>query len=169
MKTYIGIDPGQGGAIAFITSYDIQVQNLKGMSPSDLLFLLRDLADANDCWAFVERVAPMPALPSKPGEKPRSMGATSAFNFGREFERPQMLLLGAGIPFDLILPRDWQRAVGLVYPKKTPYAAKKRLGKARAQEMLAGTSVKVTQVNADALMIALACQRIMGAASKESE
>ena len=94
------------------------------------------------CRAYIENVTPMPSFGNGPR---RSMGATSAFAFGRGVGNLEMALTAAGIPFDRVTPQKWQKAMGCLTK------GDKNVSKRRAQELFPG--MKVTHATADALLI----------------
>jgi crossover junction endodeoxyribonuclease RuvC len=161
---FIGVDPGQSGAIAWVDDGG-QVQVVKMPETErevwDALYGLtvREKFPATDdpacivtyeklhCFAVIEDVHSMPG-----------QGVSSSFKFGRGYGGLRMALIGLGIPFRAVTPAKWQKALGCLT------AGDKRVSKRRAQELCPG--VKVTLVNADALLIALYAranaERLMG-------
>ena len=137
--TYMGIDPGKSGSIAFVrgdTAWTV---------PNDSGH--RDLFDAIiDAWTFapikfalIERVSASP-----------QMGTVSAFSFGQSYGALEMLLTCSEVSFERITPVAWQNAM------KCRTGGDKNISKARAQELF--PRVKVTHKNADALLLAKLAQ-----------
>lgn len=144
---FIGIDPGQSGAIAVLD----QIGGVVATFPlretdADIVEFLRDFADA-DSRAVIEQVHASPRVvrDGGPARKVR-MGASSAFTFGRSYGFLFGALTAIGIPFDACPPRKWQQALGCLS------RGDKRALKARAQQLF--PTHRVTLVNADALLIA---------------
>lgn len=102
-KTYIGIDPGQTGAIAFIyTPGDVAVYDFD--DPGVLSELIAQ-ASEGFCKAVLEKVA------SHPGE-----GVSSAFRFGTAYGIWIGRLEALRIPFDYVSPQRWKKAMFDVKP-----------------------------------------------------
>ena len=140
--TYLGIDPGKSGAIAFLpddhgTPWTIATDSTH-----------RDLAEAvlehcdpeSYAFALLEYVSSSP-----------QMGVKSAFTFGQSFGALEMLLAATGVPFERITPRKWQTAMACLS------GGDKNVTKRRAQELF--PSLKVTHRNADALLLAELARR----------
>jgi len=148
MKTILGIDPGKNGAIAWITDGKPCVEKMPD-TLKDLWDIMQSIAhergydSANHITAYLEQVTPMPSTGK--GER-RSMGATSAFAFGRGVGNLEMALTAAGIPFVRVTPRKWQGAMQCLT------GGDKNISKRRAQELF--PSLKITHAVADALLIA---------------
>ena len=137
MKT-LGIDPGLSGGIALLDSQEgPQVWRMPATETDLWDIIVGAHADA----AWIEKVSSSP-----------QMGVTSAFTFGRGYGSLLMALTACGVPFTEVLPRKWQAAVGLVYPKGSTPVQKKNLGKRRSQQLFPSLDVKLW--GADALLIA---------------
>lgn len=145
---YLGVDPGSHGAVALVGNGWVEVRPVADWTRSDYYdFLYDHWAE----FAFIEKVNAMPPAG-------RKAGTSSMFKFGMAYERALMALTLVGIPFDEVVPAKWQQAVGLRFPKNTPYPERKRLAKQRAQELF--PDIKVTLETADALLIAEAARRL---------
>lgn len=133
---YLGIDPGVSGGLAALRA-DGGVQGVAKMpeTDGDVLAWLAHLQKVHGCYAVLERVSASP-----------QMGVVSAFTFGRGYGALQMALHAAGIPYDLITPGTWQRALRCLS------RGDKSVTKARAQALFPG--LRVTHAIADALLIA---------------
>ena len=149
MKVFIGIDPGRGGGLAFLTedrpgsNGRLEVLTV-AMPPTE-----RDIVDllvmhAGPAHAVIEHVWSIP-------------GQGGAFAFGKNVGTILTALTAARIPFDQVIPRKWQKALGVVYPKGATDTEKKNITKRRAQQLF--PSVPVTHSTADALLIASYCRR----------
>lgn len=108
----VAIDPGLTGAVAFyfpsapdrIAVEDMPVVN----GEVDSHGLNRLIQRMGPTLAIIEHVNAMPSIPGKGGQR-RSMGAQSAFNFGRAFEAGRTTLALSGAPLHLALPKDWKK------------------------------------------------------------
>jgi hypothetical protein len=132
-----GADPGANGGIAFLSA-DLCKPFVAAYklpeAPQEYFELLREYAP-HVIRAFVERVRSSP-----------QMGVTSAFTFGRNYERVLMGLAACGISTEEVLPAKWQKAVGCLTH------GDKNISKAKAQQLF--PSIRITHSLADALLIA---------------
>ena len=135
MKLYIGIDPGINGGIAFIPSTGKPWVHKMPDNPTDLRDLLRD----SICLA--EPIAVLEFVRSSP-----QMGVVSAFKFGWGFGRLEQVLADFYIPFTVIRPQVWQKHLGCLT------GGNKNVTRDYAKNLF--PTIKVTHINADALLIA---------------
>lgn len=142
---YIGIDPGVEGGIAWTDDDGLDPQCAKmPQTDRDVFELLRDVGClGSSCRAVLEFVRASP-----------QMGVVSAFTFGCGYGGLRMALAATGIPFDHVLPRKWQGAMGCLS------RGDKNVTKRRAQELF--PHAKVTHAVADALLLAEYCRRTHG-------
>ena len=147
MTTWIGIDPGCNGGIAWITDGKACAEKMPD-TLQDLWELLDNIASVckyeNRCAcvkAYIEQVHSSP-----------QMGVKSAFTFGNGFGHLEMALTAAAIPFERVRPQVWQKAIGCLTK------GNKNITKAKAQELFPG--IKVTHAIADSLLIAEYNRRI---------
>ena len=150
---YIGIDPGVSGGMAAIHPFNGKVEcaALEKMTEREIADWLEWNAGPKvDCFAMLEKVASSPL-----------MGRTSAFTFGRSYGFLRGALAAIGIPFEEVLPRHWQQAMGIPKGEKGEYgranSGRKKLTRGRAQQLF--PTIKVTNAIADALLIASYAQR----------
>ena len=123
---HVGIDPGLTGAICSIDSetreiafWDTPVlvvrsgKNFKNQQDVHACAaILRSLRDTdNQLLITIEKVAPMPSVPTGNDEERRSMGATSAFNFGMGFGMWIATCAALEIPYQLVHPATWKAAL----------------------------------------------------------
>ena len=120
-RVWLGVDPGLTGALAAIIGpgvafHDAPVVTIKvngatkhQLDPHACAALLRSY-QTDDMLVTIEKVAPMPSFKGK-GGKPQSMGVTSAFNFGMGFGVWIGVLAALGIPYQLVHPATWKRAL----------------------------------------------------------
>ena len=126
MRLICGIDPGLGGAIAFLTESgefryvaDLPiVANTTGRNQIDGLGLAAILRRFPPTICLVERVGP------RPGE-----GATGAFSFGHSVGVIQGVLATLEVPYQFVQPSVWKRQAGIPpsSDKAASIAAAKRL------------------------------------------
>ena len=134
----IGIDPGVNGGIAWI---DDEGNHAVKMPKTDKdIWLLLAVLEDTDAFAYLEYVRSSP-----------QMCVASAFTFGRGYGGLRMALIAAGIPFEEITPKKWQRIMGC------RSKGDKNVTKAKAQELF--PDVKITHAIADALLLAECCLR----------
>lgn len=144
MSVFIGIDPGVSGGVAFNWSSCYSVVKMPE-TPQELAQLIRKecCIDGEPVWAFVERVASSP-----------QMGVVSSFTFGRGYGTILGVLAALEIPYDLVTPTVWQKAMGCLT------RGDKSVSKLKAAAMF--PKVKVTNWGADALLLAEYCRRQRG-------
>ena len=141
---FMGLDPGASGGWAVISG----VKVFCGPLPKELPDLWKLLSGWTDCRAALEQVGGYVGGDGHPG--------SAMFNFGRGYGRLEMALTAAGICYDGVVPRSWQKANG-VDPKgkQESKADFKRRLKARAEELF--PQCRPTLATADALLIARWC------------
>jgi hypothetical protein len=145
---FIGIDPGKsGGIVALGEDGTVEAFTPMPETDADVYDFLRSCGQS--ARAALEFVRSSP-----------QMGVTSAFTFGRGYGALRMALYAAGIPYDEVLPRTWQKALGIVYPSKSPDRVKKGITKARAQELFPRFP-RMTHALADAFLLAEYARRMM--------
>ena len=138
---YLGLDPGKSGGLAVVNSkgHLCEAVGFKDQTDTDIKewMLSYDfkMATLEDVHAYAHD------------------GSRAAFSFGRSFGMVHGLLIGCGIPHDLIPPQKWQKEFSLLQRgKKISKTEKKNLNKAKAQQLFPGT--KITHQTADAILIA---------------
>jgi crossover junction endodeoxyribonuclease RuvC len=102
----IAIDPGLKGAISYYCGHTAEVLArplpLAGKT-LDLSTLIKDIQrfDNHDkTIAVIEKVSSMPG-----------QGVASTFTFGCGYGQLQGLLAGLGIPYELVTPQSWKKAI----------------------------------------------------------
>lgn len=147
MAIYVGIDPGKSGGIAWVRDNFGAPEFVKadGMTEMDLYAVLQGLTceaaqEHTEIYAVIERVSSSP-----------QMGVTSAFSFGRDYGTYLGLLAGCAIPFALVTPQKWQKAMGCLSK------GNKNVTKAAAQRLY--PSLKITHATADSLLLATYCRK----------
>ena len=133
----IAIDPGTSGGIAsFDDGGGVGVWKMPE-TPHDLAGLLMNFVFEID-KAYVERVG----CGGRPGRK---FGAAGMWKFGYGVGVIHGVLAALKIPYELIAPGVWQRALGCLTK------GDKNVSKAKAQQLF--PHLKVTHAIADALLI----------------
>lgn len=110
---YIGIDPGESGAIAFILEDGSSIA--VPFNAEAYKKLLRDLKGER-CFCVVEQVYSRSA-----------QGVKSVFNFGENYGYIQGLLKAYDIPHQLVSPQAWKKSFGVTADKNSSIAVCKRL------------------------------------------
>jgi crossover junction endodeoxyribonuclease RuvC len=108
----VGIDPGLTGGIALVSGNTVldaaptptfEIGSKRDLDEHGLdRFIKQIKADHPDVTALVELVGPMP-----------KQGVVSMFNFGGVYRATRQALASAGIPYQLVTPQKWKRALGL--------------------------------------------------------
>ena len=146
--SYIGIDPGKNGGIAWISSGWNGVNVIKmphtEKGIAELFKEMSGLGELLDMYACLEEVHSMPR-----------QGVSSTFKFGTNYGFLRACLTIYNIPFETVTPQIWQREfIHTVSETKTEH--KNKL-KAVAQQLFPGQ--KATLATADALLLAEYCRR----------
>lgn len=136
--TFIGIDPGQKGALA-VLSPEFEPLCVEDYNTKTCPEILRKYAKYN-CFVVIEHVHAMP-----------QNGAVSMFNFGANFGWWKGVLDALKMPFSEVDPKRWQNHFGLVKNSKTD---KPSLELARKAFPSVDLHLKKHDGRADALCIA---------------
>ena len=139
MSYYIGIDPGNSGAIAVIHPKGISTCRLEH-GPYELVNFLEQW-NATHCFAYIEKAG------SQPGNAPRAM-----FTFGTSYGICLGVIAALGIPIDKVAAGVWQRNLGCLT------GGDKNISKRKAQELFP-EHPRITHKEADAMLIAEFCRR----------
>jgi hypothetical protein len=146
---YIGIDPGKSGGMAAIVG-SVAVYTKMPATERDVLDWFSEWPPLNS-FALLERAQTMPR-----------QGVVSAFTYGRGYGALLMALTATKIPFDLVAPAVWQRAMGCLS------RGDKNVTKRRAQQLF--PKLTVTHAIADALLLAEYRRRLdWGTGGQEKE
>lgn len=141
---YIGIDPGAGGGLAFLTGDGLVIDCCK-MPVSE-----RDLLDALYPYGSSDKISARAIL--ERAQATPQMGRSSAFSFGRGYGRLEVALTAALIPFGYVGAAEWQTVMGC------RSHGDKNITKRRAQQLF--PTLTVTHAIADALLLAEFCRRL---------
>lgn len=119
----LGIDPGKSGGLAIIARSPGQPPKIVDCidvptddDGVDALAVISFIQQNPPDRCIIERVAPMPSLQDqadKPGAPRRSMGATSAFNFGGAVFTLRTCVIGLGFKLIRCETSAWKKAHGL--------------------------------------------------------
>jgi len=149
---YIGIDPGQSGAIAFVSDEWIEAIPFAKTTPRDISEVIHEVfkyEPDEQMHAFIEQVNAMPG-----------QGVSSTFKFGVNYGLWQGLLTACGVPFERVTPAKWQTAM------RCRSGGDKNITKRAAQELF--PDLKIIHATADALLIAEYCRRTVASRDPES-
>lgn len=106
------IDPGLSGAVAFLfpsLPERVSVEDIPTVNGRiDVQALSRRVQQMGPTLAVIELVSAMPSTPGKDGKR-RSMGATSAFNFGAAYAAAETVLALSGTPLHVVMPQAWKK------------------------------------------------------------
>lgn len=140
MKTILGIDPGQSGALVLLNEQG-KIQNMANM-PETPMDILETIEAMRPDVCFLEDVGyGMPGQSSKATAK-----------FARHNGYLEMALLALKIPTIKVTPHKWQKSLSLLSKKGEEKRDHKNRIKAWSQQRYPDS--KVTLTNADALAIA---------------
>ena len=138
---YLGIDPGQSGAIALLSEEQVLVEDWPG-DPNAAADVLREwLGQYRVDLAALERVNAMP-----------KQGVSSTFKLGCNLGAWQGILAALGLPYLMPTPQEWQK--GLVKKSDGPDPKARSLAVARRLFPDAVLSRKSDHGRADALLLA---------------
>lgn len=153
--TYLGIDPGKLGCVAALTDSLVEYQAL-GSSRAVVSFLVKHSRCELAC---IEEQQPRPTY-----WKGRSSILKSTCQLYGNYWYLIGLLEGLGIPYERLLPRQWQKRFGIEKESvegskgQREHAWKKQL-QSKARHLF--PSQKVTLRNCDALLLAECARRLM--------
>lgn len=110
--TYIGIDPGKGGALCVIS----EDGTVAVTYDRDAYIELLSGVDGTNAVCCLEKVGAMPG-----------QGVTSMFSFGENFGFIQGVLEAYHIPYELVRPQKWKKEFSITADKNTAIDVCKRL------------------------------------------
>jgi len=120
MSIIIGIDCGlsgavcvlQGGHATFIDTPVVKVKKGHEYDITQMRTVLRSFAISSDCIIALEKQQAMPAK-----LKGRQQGGVSTFKTGYGYGLWTGIIAGLGMPYELIHPATWKRAMMFDQPK----------------------------------------------------
>lgn len=139
----IGIDPGNSGAVVFITldGRNVFFEKLKDKTEKDVFDIIHSFAHSA-AFCVIEGVHSMPKDSAK-----------AAWAFSASYHGLRMALVACKVPFDKVSPQKWKKHFDcIIKDKEATKTQKKNITKAKAQALF--PHVKITHANADALLIA---------------
>jgi hypothetical protein len=139
MTTILAIDPGASGGLAFGSAG--KPPALVAM-PDTLHDLVEVIRDTHCDHAFLELVG---------GFIGKNQPGSAMFNFGTNYGQIQGVLAALGVPFTLVRPQAWQKALSLGTSTGMSKTEWKNKLKAKAQQLYPST--KITLSTADACLI----------------
>ena len=98
---YIGIDPGAKGSMCVISNGKVLFKDFDLKDYSNTLKAFLD-TDDTELMVAIEKVHAMPG-----------QGVSSSFSFGQRLGELEGMLTALQIPYELVAPRDWQKACGI--------------------------------------------------------
>ena len=98
---YIGIDPGAKGSMCVISNGKVLFKDFDLKEYSSTLKALSSPYDT-EIMVAVEKVHAMPG-----------QGVSSSFSFGQRLGELEGILTALQIPYELVAPKDWQKACGI--------------------------------------------------------
>jgi hypothetical protein len=105
----LGIDPGASGALAWLTNDGSTLRHIEDMpvidgttSASLLAHIIRSMSPTERLTAVVEHVGSMPG-----------QGVASTFKFGASWGIVLGVLAALDVPYELVRPNVWKRAMAL--------------------------------------------------------
>ena len=147
---YIGIDPGQTGAIAILPDQESMLANkVFDFDDGNALICLKNIGrevsnGTIQAKAIIEKVGAMP-----------KQGVSSTFKFGTNYGQWIGRLEALGIPFDFVTPQKWKKVMFDSMVKGNV----KEMSRNRAQRLLPNMADrlkrKMDHNRAEALLIAL--------------
>jgi hypothetical protein len=140
-KAWLGIDPGQSGAVALLARDEIEVHDFPGDWSA-----VRDILDQ---WRldYEIRLAALERVSSRPGQ-----GVRSVFSFGQNAGGWEAALCMARVATIMPTPHQWQK--GMVMPSDGPDPKTRSLTVARRLFPTVDLSRKKHHGRADALLLA---------------
>ena len=142
---FVGVDPGQSGALAIIYDGGAIVQTY---DEREYALLLRTFKNSGyDMHTVVEHVGAMP-----------KQGVSSTFKFGQNFGFILGLMTAFEIPFELVRPQKWKKEFSCTSDKNTSIAVAQRLFP-KADLRRTPRCSKPHDGHAEALLMAEYCRR----------
>lgn len=145
---FLGIDPGKGGAACLITPHDIEFFDWpESNNYAEVFDKIRSWRGSyyGELFAHLEKVSAY-----------QGSSATGNFQFGANFGAWNMLLASLAIPFQLVQPKAWQKAVGITNQDgpDTKARAFNVASRLFPQAIITGPRGGIKDGRADALLIA---------------
>ncbi len=145
MTTFLGIDPGQKGAIAKVGADSYSVLDMP-TNPRDLWEILCEQREPLcEARVAVERQQSMPG-----------QGVSSSFQTGKGFGEILGVLAASGLPYEVVSAGTWKRSLGLIRGKEEAIGEFKERSRTMARALFpdAPLSRKKDEGRAEALLLA---------------
>ena len=140
---YLGFDPGKNGAMCILADEKISFRDF------DLQLYIHTIENIkNNTPQYLPMRACIESVHAMPGQ-----GVSSCFTFGQRLGELEGMLMTLGIPYELVPPRNWQKACG-IQPKSDKKAIANVLSKLYPQASLYGTKGGLLDGRSDALGLA---------------
>lgn len=150
MVRIIGIDPGVAGGFACIRKNNkgIWLDKMKGKTDKEIVELLRGWTKV-PCVVFIEKVGGFMG-----GKGKNKAAAHNMFTLGDSCGFLRGVVAALGEQVEYVRPQVWQKYFGLIKArgKTESTTQKKRRHKNKAEQLF--PKLKITNYNADALLIA---------------
>src|ERR1700691_58206 len=116
----IGIDPGQKGAIAFLSSKEGHLLSVRDMPVISVKVggSMRDRLCPHQVRKLLENQTPEMVIIEKV-QGITGQSASAAFTFGYQAGELMGVVVGLGFPVCLITPQQWKKAAGMNKDKGT--------------------------------------------------
>jgi hypothetical protein len=149
MKIYIGIDPGQTGAIAYIRGIPSIAEVFDFENSFECVTSLGLLSLEKEKKAMIEKAHAMP-----------KQGVSSMFKFGTAYGRVIGWLEAQGIPFEFVTPAKWKKEIFDSMPKTDQKSMSLDLARRLFPALGEKLKRKGDHNRAEALLLAEYCRRI---------
>lgn len=159
LNMYIGIDPGEAGAMVILWGQEVQKVKIAGLTDSDLWLAMKDFGGKGTIVVHccIEQQTPRPTKFFKNSKWESTILASTCILYGR-YQQAKSFLIAAAIPFEDVPPRRWQKGLHIPdRPKGINQTEWKNVLKSKAQQLF--PEEKVTLATADALLLAEYCRR----------
>ena len=111
MKSWIGIDPGQTGGVAYLDG-DGTLLDVVPMPVHDKEVVATQLSQILKLWLSDNEYATFGCAIEQVGSMP-GQGVASTFKFGKSFGIALGVVGSLGIPMIRIRPQEWKKTMGL--------------------------------------------------------
>lgn len=156
---FIGIDPGiQGGIVLITSAKEVRYVGQMPKTEMDLWNVMCNMIADRHANSTVQGA--LEFVQSMPGE-----GHKGAFTFGAGYGRLKMALTAAGVPYEIVQAKEWQKEFSIPGRKKMePRKELKERCRARCQQLFPDLQVwsgtlTVQRSICDALLLAEYCRR----------
>lgn len=159
---FLGVDPGVSGGMVALCGQTVCSTSLEKMDRYDIRNWIEDKAlnwSDGGIYACIEKVGGFIGGTGKQGERKNVSAAHKAFTFGESFGWLSMALVSARITHRMILPKVWQKALG-IKPRKKGESKPSFKGRMKKLAQVRYPEEKVTLATSDALLLATYCKSL---------